>query len=132
VFYIRRHPFPGFGGLTNIVIITLAWAFSGFITYGCLYGRNPNPLATQADRLYAMGVIVQTLVYTCIGVTLFASLQLLLSMLHLQRWGLVCVSAFCVVAIIISSFGAVPGRRPEAEAMGAGGPLPPGTGDVSA
>jgi hypothetical protein len=31
VLYIRQHPFPGFGGFTNIVIITACYAFFAFV-----------------------------------------------------------------------------------------------------
>ncbi len=64
VLYIRQHPSPGFGGLTNIAIVTLIWVFFAFLVYGWLYGRNRVPLATHADRLYVTGMTVKTLVYT--------------------------------------------------------------------
>jgi hypothetical protein len=94
VLYIRQHPFPGFGGLTNIVIITLVCTLNALLAYGCLYGRNRNPVATHEDRLFAIGVVVKCCVYTCIAVTVFASLTLTLSMLHLRRWELFAVSVF--------------------------------------
>jgi hypothetical protein len=105
VLYIRQHPFPGFGGLTNIVIITLVWAFYAFLVYGCLYGRNRIPNATHAIRLRTIGVLVKTFVYTCIGVTVFASLALTLGLLHLQRWDLFAVSGFFVICLALTATG---------------------------
>jgi len=133
VLYIREHPFPGFGGLTNIVIITPVWAFYACLAYLCLYGRNRNPVATHADRLYAIGVIVKTCVYTCIGVTVFASLELTLSVLHLQRWGLFAVSVFFLITTFLSYLGViVPPLEPKEDGLGSDGPLPPAAPDLSA
>jgi hypothetical protein len=133
VLYIRQHPFPGFGGLTNIYIITPVWAFYAFMAYACLYGRNRNPLATHADRLYAIGVILKCCVYTCIGITVFASLELTLSLLHLQRWGLFAVSVFFLITTFLAYMGViVPPLQPKEDGLGHDGPLSPGTPDVSA
>jgi hypothetical protein len=116
VLYIRQHPFPGFGGLTNLYIITPVWAFYAFIAYACLYGRNRNPAATHADRLYAIGVVMKICVYTCIAVTVFASLSLTLSLLHLQRWALFAVSVFFLIITFLSYMGMiVPPLQPTAQ-----------------
>ncbi|HEV2702398.1 MAG TPA: hypothetical protein VGV09_12240 [Steroidobacteraceae bacterium] len=132
VLYIRQHPFPGFGGLTNIVIITLAWVFNAFLIYGCLYGRNRNPLVTHADRLYVIGMVVKICIWSSIAGTVFASLQLTLSLLHMRRWELFALSAFFVVATLISSLGVIPRRRPTTAAPGSDTPLPPGAQNLSA
>jgi hypothetical protein len=131
VFYIRQHPFPGFGGFTNIVVITLVCALNAFLVYGCLYGKNRNAVATHADRLYAIGLVVKIAVYTCIAVTAFASLTLTLSLLHLQRWEPFAVSVFFLIITLLSSLGVIPWHRPRNE-LGSDGPLPPGTPDLSA
>ena len=131
VLYIRQHPFPGFGGLTNLAIITPGYAFNALLVYGCVYGRNRNPVATHAERLFAMGVIVKMCVYTCIAVTVFASLTLTLSLLRLKRWELVAISVFFVIITLLSCMGVIPRRRSE-DVLGTDGPLPPGTPDLSA
>jgi len=133
VLYIRQHPFPGFGGLTNLVVITSVYALNALFVHRCLYGGNRNPVATYADRLYAIGVIVKCCVYTCIAVTVFASLELTLSLLHLQRWGLFAVSVFFVICVSLTSMGGmVPPRQRKEDGLGSNGPLPPGTPDLSA
>ena len=131
VFYIRQHPFPGFGGLTNLAIITPIYAFNAFLVYGCLYGKNRNPVATHEDRLYAMGMIVKCSVYGCITVTVFGSLELTLSMLSLRRWALFALSAFFVIALLLSSLGVLPRRRSR-DVVGPDGPLPPGAPKLAA
>ena len=131
VFYIRQHPFPGFGGFTNLVVITPGCALNALMVYGCLYGRNRNPVATHADRLYAMGVFVKICVYSCIAVTMFASLNLTLSLLRLRRWELFALSVFLVITLLICSIGVIPRRHPR-DVAGSAGPLPPGAPDLSA
>jgi hypothetical protein len=129
VLYIRQHPFPGFGGLTNLAIITPIYALNALVVYGCLYGKNRNRLATHADRLYAMGVIVKCSVYMCIAVTVFGSLELTLSMLHLRSWELFALSVFFVIATLLGSIGVIPRRR-SWDVPGSNGPLPPGTAEL--
>jgi|HubBroStandDraft_1064217.scaffolds.fasta_scaffold30006_3 hypothetical protein len=131
VLYIRQHPFPGFGGLTNLVVITPIYVLNALVVYGCLYGKNRNPVATYADRLYAIGVIVKCAVYTCIAVTVFASLNLTLSLLHLMNWELFALSVFFVITTLLGSLGVIPRRGP-GDVRGSAGPLPPGTPDLSA
>jgi hypothetical protein len=131
VLYVRVHPFPGFGGFTNIVVITLVCALNAFLVYGCLYGRNRNAVATHADRLYAIGLVVKISVYTCIAVTEFASLTLTLSLLHWQRWEPFAVSVFFLIITFLSSLGVIPWRRP-GDVLGPDGPLPPAAPDLSA
>jgi hypothetical protein len=52
VFYVARHPFPGFGGpFLNIGILSLAYLLlGGFVMY-FLNGRKIDPLQTHADRM---------------------------------------------------------------------------------
>jgi hypothetical protein len=104
---------------------------NALVVYGCLYGRNRNPVATHADRLYAIGVIVKCCVYSCIAVTVFASLTLTLSLLQLRRWELFALSVFFVIATLLGSMGVIPRRGP-GDVLGSGGPLPPGTPDLTA
>ncbi|HEY4211172.1 MAG TPA: hypothetical protein VGM84_06810 [Steroidobacteraceae bacterium] len=134
VIYIRQHPFPGYGGFTNVGIITLLYAVSAFVVYGQIYGgKKGNPLATHADRLHAIGAVVKTLVYTCIGGSLFVSLDLMLGLLRLGKWGPFAVDAFIVVSAIVSYPSILPRRRPKGDGLGSGGPLPPpGTRDLPA
>jgi hypothetical protein len=124
VLYIRQHPFRGFGGLTNIVVVTLVYALNGLLVYGCLYGRNRNPVATHADRLFAIEMVVKGSVYACIAITVFVSVSLTLSLLHLQRWGLFAVSVFFVITMLICSIGVIPRRGP-GNVPGSDGRLPP-------
>jgi hypothetical protein len=108
--YVRRHPFPGSDDLGGLVIITLMWGIVAFVVYGWLYGSSRAPLATHADRLSTIGVMVRSLIYMCIGGTVFMSLDVTLWLVHLQRWELFAVSAFLATIVCLSG----PRRRPTA------------------
>ncbi|MEO8307390.1 MAG: hypothetical protein ABI616_05055 [Pseudomonadota bacterium] len=114
VLYIRQHPFPGFGGFTNLGVVTLVYALGAVVIFGSVNGKKRNPLQTHADRIYTMGIVVKTFFYTCIGTTLFVSLNLTLGLMHLQRWGLFSVCAFIVICLIGSYLSAMPRRQPSA------------------
>jgi hypothetical protein len=133
VLYIRQHPFPGFGGFLNIGITTLVYALNASVVYWWLYGRKRNPLETHADRIQATGVVVRTLVYSCIVVTVFQSLTLTLGLLQVKRWGPFALSSFFVICTLISSLGVIaPPRQKKGDGLGPDGSLPPGAPDLSA
>ncbi len=111
VLYIRQHPFPGYGGLTNLVIVSLVYALGAFVVFRTLYGRKRNPLETHADRLYSIGMIVRTFVYTCIAVTVFTSIILTLGLLRLTTWELFGVSVFFVLIILGAAISSLQRRR---------------------
>lgn len=132
VLYIRQHPFPGFGGLTNIYIISATWAFYAIVVYGILYGRKPTPLISQEERLYAMSMGVKVCIYSLIAVTLFASFQLLLSMVELRRWALSANSGFFALCMFLCYSGVIPRRQAKDSVLGPNGPLPPAAPDLPA
>ena len=76
MFYVARHPFPGFGGpFVNIGIVS-----AGVHTAGCirhvlvLYGRKKDPLQTHADRMRMIRAVVNAYAWMCILVPIFVSL----------------------------------------------------------
>lgn len=112
VLYIRQHPFPGFDALPYLVVTSLLFGFFAFLVYGWLYGRNRVPLATHADRLLTIRVTVKTLLCTGIGFTVFSTLELTLSLLHLESWSLLAVTAAFLICMTFTSIG--PRRQPTA------------------
>ncbi|HEY4342158.1 MAG TPA: hypothetical protein VGM97_19595 [Steroidobacteraceae bacterium] len=133
VIYLRQHPYPGFGGFANLGFITLAYAFFALVAYQVLYGRKPNPLVTHADRLYAIGMTIKTLIYTGIGVTVFTLIILTLGLLRLMRWNLFAVDVFFVICVVTPYIqGAIARRRPKGDLLGSPGPLPPDAQNQSA
>jgi hypothetical protein len=127
VIYIRQSPFPGFGGFINIGIITLLYAFNAFVAYRSLYGRKRNPLVPHADRVRAIGAVVKSVTYACIAVTVYASLNLTLSLLDLRRWELFGLSFFFVICTLLGSLPVIASpRQPNSDGCGSNGQLPPG------
>jgi hypothetical protein len=125
VIYIQHHPFPGFAGpLINIGLMTLVYASQAIIVYAMLYGRNRNPLETQAGRLRTIGLAVKSSVYSCIVVVVYLSLSFSLGLLDLQRWEPFALSIFFVISVLLASMGLIaPPPAGKADGLGAG-PVP--------
>jgi hypothetical protein len=133
LYMIRETPFPRSAGLFLIGITTLVYALNAFVAFGFLYGKRGNPLQTHADRVHLIGTAVRNCVHACIAATLFMSLDLTLILLHWNRWEPAALSGFFVITILLNSKGVIaPPRQPRDEWLGADGPLPPATRDLSA
>jgi len=133
VLYVRQHPYPGFGGLTNIVVVTAIYALSAVVVFRFLYGKKPNPLMTHTTRMYAISLTVKTFVYMCIGVTLFCALVVTLGVLNLQRWVVVAVGAFFLINVLLTCKGPVPPpRQSGGDGSGSDSGPAPGTQHLSA
>lgn len=105
VIYLQQHPFLGFAGLINIVGITLVYAVNAFVVYAMLYGKKPNPFESHAGRVRTIGLAVKSSVYSCIACVVFVSLNLTLGLLDWQRWEPFALSAFFVIAALLSLMG---------------------------
>lgn len=127
VIYLRQHPFPGFGGLLNIAIITLVYALNAFVAYQSLYGRKRNPLMAHADRVRAIATVVKSVTWSCIAVTVYSSLNLILLLLRLRSWELFGLTSFFVICTLIASQGVrSQPSQPDADGFGSNGSVPPG------
>jgi hypothetical protein len=123
VFYIRQHPFEGFAGLINLGALTLVYALNACVVYMMLYGKK-NPYETHAGRVYTIGRIVKSSIYSCIVIVVFMSLNLSLALLDLQRWEPFALSIFFVITALLASMGFVaPLRHPEGGGLGSS-PVP--------
>jgi len=88
MFYVARHPFPGFGGpFANIGIVSLMYVLLGAVVVYFLYFRKRDPLQTHADRMLAIGAIVNSYAWVCILVPIFGSLSVARKVLELDTWG---------------------------------------------
>jgi len=87
MFYVARHPFPGFAGpFLNIGIVTLGYILLGFVAYRQLYGRKKDPLQTHANRMHSISVMVNAIAWACIIVPIFVSLSIARQLLDLATW----------------------------------------------
>jgi len=116
MFYIARHPFPGFGGpLLNIGILSLAYMLFGFFVYRQVYGRKTDPLQTHADRMHATSVIVNTVAWISVLIPVTASLSMARQLLDLDRWGpFVGTAGFLILGLLNIRMVSTPRRQPEA------------------
>ena len=106
VIYIEQHPFPGFAGsVINIGAITLVYAANAFALYVTLYGKRCNPFETHAGRLHTIGMAVRGIVYSCIVITVFISLNHSLRLLDLKSWEPFALSIFFAIGAILASMG---------------------------
>jgi len=117
VFYIARHPFPGFAGpLVNIAGVTLVYAMMSFGIYMLLHKKNVHPNVSHAARMHATGVGVRVLLCMCIATGINMSLNFTLVRLDLQRWEPFALSAFFVFStLLIFAVASAPPRRPETD-----------------
>jgi lysylphosphatidylglycerol synthetase-like protein (DUF2156 family) len=118
--YVARHPFPGFGGVfANVGILTLGYALLGFIVYRQIYGKKSDPLQTHADRLHAISVTVNTIVWVCVLVPMIATLTIARQVLALDSWGpLVGSLVFLTYGLLGFRALAAPSMQPEADGLG--------------
>jgi hypothetical protein len=87
MFYIARHPFPGFAGpFVNIGIITLMYAVLACVVYWMMYGRKRGPLETNAVRMRVTRAVVSSYAYICILVPIFLSFSFARKLLDLETW----------------------------------------------
>jgi hypothetical protein len=120
VFYVARHPFPGFGGpLANIGILTLGYIFLGVVGYRQIYGRRTDPLQTHAERMHSIRVAVNAIVWCCIIVPMIGTLSIARQLLDLDTWGPFAGSLILLILGLTSlGFLSAPPRQPESGAVG--------------
>jgi MFS family permease len=116
---IQQHPVPGFPGYFILRVITLCYALNALVVYRLLYRRKRWPLETPTYRIQAVEVQVKIIVYAAIGIGVFASLIAALTLLHLVRWAPLAVSAYIVIAMLLTSMKLFALRRQaEADRLG--------------
>lgn len=119
VLFLKKHPFPGFAGLINIVAVTLVYALNAFVVYWMLYGTKKAPLVTHEGRLQTIGLTVKSSVYSCIVIAVYLSLNFSLRMLGLKSWEPFALSIFFTVCALVASMGfAAPLRKHEVDELG--------------
>ena len=88
VFYIARHPFPGFAGpLVNIVMVTLMDLMLASVVYWMMYRRKRGPLETHENRMHVTRFVARSYAYMCILIPVFLSFTFARKLLDLETWG---------------------------------------------
>jgi hypothetical protein len=113
VIYLRRNPFLGFGGLANLVIITLVYASNAFLIYSKLYGRK-NPIESREDRTHTLGVVLNLYVYVPIVIVIGVSINFALAILELWQWEpFVQTVGYVIFALVMFKVIGTPPRNPD-------------------
>jgi hypothetical protein len=121
MFYVARHPFPGYGGaFANIAIVTLMYAFGLFVTHWMVHRKRRDPLQTHAQRMRIIGVVVNCYAWVCVMLPVFVSLTCARQMLGLSSWGPFSMCVFFLALSILSlrTLAGLP-RRPTPASHGA-------------
>ena len=122
MFYVARHPFPGFGGpFANIGIVSLGYILLGAVVMYLLYGKKIDPLQTHADRMRMIRYVVNFYAWMCILSTIFVSLTVARQLLHLETWGPFAGTVFFSILTLLNlRIGRLtpPPRQPEADGLG--------------
>ena len=132
VLYLRQHPFPGFGGLTNLVIITPLYGFIAFQIYAKLYGKR-SPLETHEEHAQSMGVIINLYVYVPTAILIALSVNFALAMLDLRQWEpFTQATGYVLYSLVLFKVMSRSPRNPDANGFGSHEPLANGTRDLAA
>ena len=122
MFYVARHPFPGFGGpFLNIGILSLMYILLGSVVMYLLYGRKIDPLQTHADRMRMIRGVANFYAWICILMPLLASFSIAQKLLRLETWGPLAGTVFFLIVTLLLLRGlSVPPRLQEANGPGSG------------
>ena len=122
IFYVARHPFPGFGGpFLNIGILSLAYVLlGGFVMY-FVHGRKIDPLQTHADRMGMIRGVANYYAWMLILTSISLSLNIARKLVDLERWGPFAAIVFFLIITLFTlrtvRLPAPPGQ-PEADGLG--------------
>jgi len=122
MFYVARHPFPGFGGpFLNIGIVSLMYILLGAAVMYLLYGRKIDPLQTHADRMRMIRGVVNYYAWMCILTSISISFNIAHKLLELETWGPFAGTVFFLIITLFnlrSVCSPAPPRQPEADGLG--------------
>ncbi len=120
MFYVARHPFPGFGGpFANIGILSLGYILLGALVMYLLYGRKKDPLYTHADRMRMIRGVANFYVWILIVTSIFLSFSIAQKLLKLETWGPFAGTVFFLILTLLNlRTMTAPPRRPGADRLG--------------
>ena len=120
MFYVARHPFPGFGGpFANIGILSLGYILLGAFVMYLLYGRKRDPLQTHADRMRMISGVANFYAWMLIVTSIFLSLNIAQKLLDLEKWGPFAGTVFfLILTLLLLRTVTAPPRQPEADGLG--------------
>ena len=125
VFYVARHPFPGFGGrFANIGILSLGYILLGGVVMYLLYGRKKiDPLLKQADRVRIVRGVANYYAWVLILTSIGSSLNIARKVVDLgmETWRPFGGTVFCLVLTLLTLRTVrtpAPPRQPDTDGLG--------------
>jgi hypothetical protein len=114
MFYVARHPFPGFGGLfANIGILSMGYLLLGAGIMYLLYGKKIDPLQTHADRMRMIRGVATYYAWILILTAIFVSLTVARQLVDLETWGPFAGTVFFLILTLLNLRTMTP-RQPQA------------------
>jgi hypothetical protein len=118
VFYVARHPFPGFGGpFANIGILSLGHILLGAVVMCLLYGKKIDPLLTHADSMRIIRGVANFYAWILILTSISLSVNIASKMVDLDTWGPFAGTVFFLILTLLNLRTMTPPRR-QPEAVG--------------
>jgi hypothetical protein len=119
MFYVARHPFPGFGGpFANIGILSLVYILLGACVMFLLYGRKIDPLQTHADRMRMISGVANYYAWILILISIFLSLNIARRLVDLETWGPFAGTVFFLILTLLNLWTMTAPRQPQAHGLG--------------
>jgi hypothetical protein len=121
MFYVARHPFPGFGGpFLNIGILSLAYIMLGGCVMYLLYGRKKiHPLQTHTDRMRIVSGVANYYAWILILTSISLSLNVAQKLVDLETWGPFAGNVFFLIITLLNLRTMTPPHRPQANGFDA-------------
>jgi hypothetical protein len=103
MFYVERHPFPGFGGpFANIAILTVGYVLLGGAVMYLLHGKKIDPLQPHEDRMRMLSGVANYYAWMLILVSIFLSLNIARKMVDLETWGPFAGTVFFLIVTLLN------------------------------
>ena len=120
MFYVARHPFPGFGGpFANIGNLSLAYILLGALVMYLLYGKKKDPLQTHANRMRMISGVANYYAWILILTSILMSLQATGKFVDLETWGPFALTVFFLIITLLNlRTMTAPPRQPEPDGLG--------------
>ena len=100
--YFNQHPFDGFGGYENLMVLIFMDVFVSSILAWNVYGKNKNPHASIGDRNKQVEKMVKMMMMSIGLVVLFASVQLIMSATGIRHLLDLFLAVYFILISIVS------------------------------
>ena len=118
MFYVARHPFPGFAGpFVNIGMVSLMYILLGAVVMYLLRGRKIDPLQKHADRMRMFAGVANYYAWMLILTPISLSLNIARKLVDLETWSPFAGIVFFLIITLLTlrTVRSTPPPQPEAD-----------------